>query len=560
MASDEKKVSMRRCQTCGYDLTSLGEWAACPECGPAGEPEDRPLVEMLRIAMPSVVTMTSYTVMQFIDAKMVTHIDPPSPIYIAAQGNGGVAAWLPISFMFGILTVVNTYVSQNLGAGKPERGPAYGWTALWLSGAWAFILIPYGLLIPFIFRQLGHADDIVQIESAYGQILVFGAFLTMATRGLSNYFYGMHRARVVMVAAITGNIVNALANIVLIFGTSGLPHTGFAPLDTIAHGARFIAQTLGIGPMGVTGAAVGTIIGTAVELAIPLSVFLGHRMNERFGTRSAARPDRAAIRDVLKLGWPGGFMMFNEIICWALLLVFLVPMAGKVGAAQRLGVPLDAPDAVAAGKLANTAGWIALRYMHISFMPAIGISIAVTAVVGRCMGMGRPDLAAKRAWLGLRLTLGYMGLCALVFVVFREPLVRFFAASDLDPAQIDELVRVGSLVMIAAAIFQIFDATAITFSGALRGAGDTIWPGVVTVALSWAFIVGGGLLMIELAPRLGSIGPWIGASVYIVLLGLVMLGRFMRGPWRRIELVKPDKAGDAPETASQGPPASPDDA
>ncbi len=529
---------MRRCPTCGCDLSAIGAGGSCPECGAVEESAARPLVEMLRIAMPSVVTMTSYTVMQFIDAKMVAHIDPPSPIYIAAQGNGGVAAWLPISFMFGVLTVVNTYVSQNLGAGRAERGPAYGWTALWLSGAWGLILIPYGLVLPFMFRHLGHADDIVAIESSYGQILVFGAFLTVATRGLSNYFYGMHKAGVVMVAAIVGNVVNALANVVLIFGEAGLPYTGIGVLDAIGQAGRAVAGALGIGAMGVAGAAVGTIVGTAVELAIPLSVFLGHRMNARFATRGAMKPDRAAIRDVLKLGWPGGFMMFNEIICWALLLVILVPLAGKIGAAERLGVAVTSPEAVSAGKLANTAGWIALRYMHVSFMPAIGISIAVTAVVGKCMGMGRPDLAAKRAWLGLRLTLGYMGLCALGFVVFREPLVRFFAPADLDPAQIDELVRIGSLVMVAAAVFQLFDATAITFSGALRGAGDTIWPGVVTVMLSWAFIVGGGLLMIEVAPGLGSVGPWIAASVYIVMLGLVMLGRFLRGPWRRIELVK----------------------
>ncbi len=537
MATDEYKVSMRRCQTCGHDLSALDKDASCPECGPVVVKE-RPLAEMLRIAMPGVVTMTSYTVMQFIDAKMVAHIDPPSPIYIAAQGNGGVAAWLPISFMFGVLTVVNTYVAQNLGAGRSERGPAYAWTALWLSAVWALALVPYGLVLPMIFgmERLGHAPDLVALETSYAQILVFGAFLTIATRGLSNYFYGMHKAGVVMVAAITGNIVNAFANIVLIFGTSGMPHTGLAPLDAIGDACRSVAVAIGLEPLGVAGAAIGTVIGTAIELAIPMTVFLGKRMNDRYATRKAMRPDRAAIRDVIKLGWPGGLMMFNEIICWALLLVFLVPVAGKIGAAERLGVAIDAPAAEQAGKLANTAGWIALRYMHVSFMPAIGISIAVTAVVGKCMGMGRPDLAAKRAWLGLRLTLGYMGLCALLFVIFREPLVRFFA-HDLGPEQIDELVRVGALVMVAAAVFQLFDATAITFSGALRGAGDTIWPGVITVILSWVFIVGGGLLMIELTPELGSIGPWIAASVYIILLGLAMLLRFLKGPWRRIELV-----------------------
>ena len=66
--------------------------------------------------------------------------------------------------------------------------------------------------------------------------------------------------------------------------------------------------------------------------------------------------------------------------------------------------------------------------------------------------------------------------------------------------------------MIAAAVFQVFDAIAISLSGALRGAGDTIWPGVVTIVLSWSCIVLGGHLFIAAAPGLGSVGPWIAAA------------------------------------------------
>ena len=36
-------------------------------------------------------------------------------------------------------------------------------------------------------------------------------------------------------------------------------------------------------------------------------------------------------------------------------------------------------EAIEAGVVANTAGWIGLRYMHVSFMPAVGFSIAMTA-------------------------------------------------------------------------------------------------------------------------------------------------------------------------------------
>ena len=74
-------------------------------------------------------------------------------------------------------------------------------------------------------------------------------------------------------------------------------------------------------------------------------------------------------------------------------------------------------------------------------------------------------------------------------------------------------------------------------SGALRGTGDTVWPGVMTVILSWVCIVFGGHAMIELAPGLGSLGPWMAASFYIMMLGVLFLGRFTRGKWQTIQLV-----------------------
>ena len=78
------------------------------------------LKEFLLIAAPVVATMTSYTLMQFVDKLMVSRISP-DPIYVGAQGNGGLLSFVPIAIAMGLLTVINTYVSQNLGAKTPDH-------------------------------------------------------------------------------------------------------------------------------------------------------------------------------------------------------------------------------------------------------------------------------------------------------------------------------------------------------------------------------------------------------------------------------------------------------
>ncbi len=494
--------------------------------------EPHPLWEMLVIAAPTVITMTSYTVMQFVDAMMVSRIGD-DPVYVAAQGNGGIVVWVMIAAALGLLSVVNTFVSQNLGAGKPERGAAYGWNAVWLSVVGSVLILPAAWLSPVVFEHaMGHEGALLSMESEYAAILVWGAFFTLASRGIAHYFYGMHRPIVVMVSVILANIVNIFLNAVLIFGAEGIDPArlgGEPVLIWFFETASGVAGALGIGALGVPGAAIGTVIGTVVEFLIPMAIFLSPSFNRRFKTWSAWRPSLRHHKDLVRVGWPAGLMFANELICWGVLMAFLL---GRGGAAAG-------EDPV----VHNSAGWIALRYMHMSFMPCVGLSIAVTAIVGKCIGRGRPDLAAARAWLGLKIGILYMGTCALAFVVFREELIGVFIPDDAaDP---DLLLKVGAQVMIAAAVFQVFDALAIIMSGALRGAGDTVFPGLLTVVLSWTCVVGVGALMIVLFPGLGSIGPWVGASLFIILAGLALTWRFAGGKWKSIKLIDPPSPPDS---------------
>ncbi|MCC6285437.1 MAG: MATE family efflux transporter [Phycisphaerales bacterium] len=486
--------------------------------------ERSPLREMLAIALPSVLTMTSYTLMQFVDALMVSRITPRDPVYLAAQGNGGMAMWLLASALLGMLFTINAFVAQNLGAGTPERGAKYAWAAIWMSAAFALLVIPYAAMLPLVFEHvMGHEGDLLRLETQYAQIMALGAFVTTASRGLHQFFYGMHRPGIVLVSAVAGNLVNVFVNWLLIYGVWGAPE------------------------LGVAGAAWGTVAGTCAEFAIPLAAFLGPRLNRELRTRAAWRPDGVIIRDIARVGWPGAAMFANEMVCWGLLMAYLTPKAGRAGFLAGGGAPDLAPVAFDA---ANAAGWTAMRFMHLSFMPAVGISTAVTAIVGRCVGERRIDVAERRAWLGFSLAIGYMATCALGFIFFRRQLVGVFIPDDTPPEALELAIGMGATIMIAAAIFQVFDAAAITFSAALRGAGDTIFTGVATVICSWVIIFGGGLALIALAPGWGVGAPWVAASAYIIALGVLFLWRFVKGPWRTMNLL-----GRAPEAAQE--PAAP---
>jgi len=455
-------------------------------------------------AWPTVITMISYTLMQFVDAIMVAQV---SPVALAAQGSGGIWSFAPMAFLFGTISLVNAFISQSLGAGRHDAVARYAWAGLWVAGlAWLFIMVPWGFALPFIFDALPHGEELVHKETIYGQILAFGSLFALTSKTMSNVFFGLHRPRVITVAAITGNIANALLNYVLIFGEQGIPAWGLPGVP-------------GVPALGIAGAALGTLGGVAVEVLVPLSLLFGRTMHARYGTRSAWRFPRRQVLDLLRVGSPASIQFGNEIVCWA---VFMTVLVGSFGA------------------LHQTAGWAVLRYMHLSFMPAVGFSVAATSLVGRSIGEGRPDLARGRARTAALMATAYMGICALLMVVLREPLLAVFASGEGTSAEdAAEILRIGGAMMICAAVFQVFDAIGIVYSGGLRGAGDTLVPSIVTLIASWSLIVGLGWALVAFVPQLESLGPWIAVAAYLIALGIWMAVRFERGGWMHRRLVKP---------------------
>ena len=264
------------------------------------------LKELLATALPAVVTMASYSVMQFVDKLVASDLGTDE---LAAVGNGGVTAFVPAAVFFGILSLINTFASQNLGAGKPERGAAYMWNGLWLLlFAYALVLLPFASVMPEAFAAmrglfgLSVPDRVTVLEVEYGRILVYGMVFAIAARGLSNFFYGVHRPTVVMVSTITGNAINIMLTFALVFGV----------------------ERIGIPAIGVRGAALATVIGSVIETAIPLALFLSPKYDQTFGTRSQWRLSMSHMRELFKLGWPAGLMWGNEVLCWWIFLTGFV--------------------------------------------------------------------------------------------------------------------------------------------------------------------------------------------------------------------------------------------
>jgi MATE family multidrug resistance protein len=220
------------------------------------------------------------------------------------------------------------------------------------------------------------------------------------------------------------------------------------------------------------------------------------------------RPRRDLMRALLTVGVPSGVQVVAEVVAWTLFTVWIVALFD--------------PATMAANNYT-------FRFMSVSFMPIYGLSTAVTALVGRYIGMGRPDLAARRAHLGFAVAAAYTIACGALFYFGRWWLMGLFSTNP-------QILRAGGMLLVFAAAYQFFDALYIMYNGALRGAGDTFVPAVATGVLCWGITVLGGYAVARWLPALGVAGPWSAAMTYGVILGVLMLVRFNRGRWKLIRL------------------------
>ncbi len=439
---------------------------------------------MLKLAAPMVVTTISFTVMQFVDRFMVSRLGTDA---LAAILPAGFVSFLPSGFAIGTLTGLNTFVSQSLGRGNKKDCSNYFWQTIYMG--FAYFLVVVAIMwpaAPWIFKMMGQPPAVADMEVIYLRIMLYAHILAIVNWSSSQFFMGIHRPIITMGASLCGQVVNVAANYVLIFGKLGFP------------------------AMGIAGAGWGTFIGIAVGAGVNIAVFLSGGINRNFKSRRSLGVDFGKMYDLLKVGLPAGFGLMVNVAFWGMILFGLVGRFGREALAATSAV---------------------LSYTSLSIMPIVGVGTALTAAVGKTIGDGKKTLATKQTRVCLRVALVYMGLVGLCFFVFRNALMAFWSSND-------KVIKAGADILICAAIYQVFHAARIIYSGSLRGAGDTVWLAVVSAAGA-ALILGlGGWLVVKLVPSLEYMGPWIAAAVSIAAVGLANRWRFKSNRWMQIDLFK----------------------
>ena len=434
--------------------------------------------ELFALSIPVIISQGAFAVMIFTDRYFMSQI---SPTHMAAAMGGGVTSFFSISLFIGILSYANALVAQYYGGGQREKCPRVVTQGLILCLLFIPLLMVIAFVVSDIFVLMGHETFQAELEKTYFLLLMACAIFTLCKTCMGSYFSGIGRTKVVMVADTLGVALNIPLSYLLIFGKLGFPE------------------------MGIVGAGIGTIISTFFSLAI-FAFFYWHKSHrELFNVAQSFVYDGAIIRRYVKLGLPSGIEMFLNMAAFNLFLLLF----------QSYGI-------AAAASAAIVFNWDIL-----SFIPMIGLNIAIISLSGRFIGAGEMDKTQQVMAAGFVLGIGYSAILAVLFLFYREPLVGIFISPG---ANYDEIKALSNFMMIGLSSYVMADAIILVASGILRGAGDTRWLMIASVSLHWLMLIGQFIVI-----KVLNYGPKVVWTVFvamIITIAVVYVLRLRGQKWR----------------------------
>jgi MATE family multidrug resistance protein len=462
--------------------------------GPAGGRE------VALLAYPLILGHLSFTAQTFVDRLFLTWYSAEA---MAGAVTGLFAVWALVALFTGTGEYLTTFVAQYFGAGRPARiGPAM-WQGVYFSlAAGALIALLSPLAAPG-FDLAGHDPALRRHEVAYARALMLGSFPVVLMATLSTFFAGRGETRVILHVNLLATLVNMVLDYLLIFGKAGLPE------------------------LGVTGAALGTVLSQAAGAGVYLALMLQRRHRVAYATLAGFRPEPWLVARLVRFGMPTGLQYALEVAAFA---VFMV-IVGRIGTLEL------------------AASGIAFNLNMIVFFPMVGLAIAVSSLVGRYLGAERPELAERAVGSALAMSLVYMSLCGALYVL-GAPLLLAPYAAGADPATFPTVAAIATVLLRFVALYSIFDMLNLIHAAGLRGAGDTVHPMLLTFVLAWiVMLIPAGIGCLRLGA--GVYFAWSMASLYVLLLGLLMRRRFRAGHWKALRVI--EAAPALPETQGVGP-------
>lgn len=429
-------------------------------------------LKTLKLAVPIIFSQVAMVLFGVVDNIM---IGPLGAVPLAGAAFINNIMSIPLVFLIGFSSVISILISQSVGEKKIKQ------TGIWLfSGLISNLVVTVLILVilsaVYLFlHSMGQQEDVVLASKGYFVAMSLSLIPALIFNSFKQFSEGLSKPLGPLVFSYVALLANIFLNWLLIYGHWGLP------------------------AFGLLGAGIGTLLArTLMCMGLIIYVFMTPDFKEHLSEWSSLKNFKTQFKQIKSLGVPSGFQYLFEVGAFAGSGILMGWFGAKTLAAHQ----------------------ISLSMASLTFMVAMGLSIASGVRVGQSVGENDFVKARQIGISSLTLAVGFMSVCGLLFAVFGGRLAQMYISDA-------EVLALASQFLVIVAIFQVFDGAQAVGVGLLRGISDVRIPTAITFIAYW-------IITLPLAYFLGfhtSLGPlgiWMALATGLGMASLALVYRFFK--------------------------------
>ncbi|WP_462176771.1 MATE family efflux transporter [Pseudoalteromonas gelatinilytica] len=440
---------------------------------------------LLKLGIPIILINILQSAYQLTDAFWVGRL--------GAEQVAAVSVSMPVTFLViaigsGLAMAGAILSAQYMGAGQQDKvNHVAAQTMLMVTLTASMLGLAGYVLSPYFLTLLGVEEQVFGDALKFMHVSFIGVVFVFIYAMFQALMRGIGQTKVPLYIVSGTVLLNFVLDPLLIFGFGDF--SGF----------------------GVMGAALATLITQSLAAAIGVWVFLRGRHGIQLKL-SSFKPDWQYMKQAFFLGAPGSVELSARAF-GLIIMSFLVASFGTHTIASY---------------------GVGSNILQMVMIPAMGLSMAVSTLVGQNMGAGNPQRAAQITRLAS--LWGLLGLTSVgvIAYLFAEYLVAFFIPDDESViAGGAEFIRVMCLTWGGIGV-------QLCVVAAFRASGNMLNAMVVSL-LSQCVIQFPAAYILSKHTSLGPQGIWYSFAITNVLVAIITYLWFAAGRWQRTQLTKEDK-------------------
>ncbi len=435
------------------------------------------LKNIIFLSLPMMLTLLLQDAFNLVDMYFVGNLGSSAT---AAVSMSGIIVGLILTAVTGLSFGTLAMISRYVGEGNIEKADNVVMQSFILGLIITLIITPLGYIFaPQMLELLGASKEVVMQGTPYLRITFGGSITIFLTILMFSALRGAGDPISPMIILLISTILNIILDPIMIYGLFGFPR------------------------WGVAGSAAATIVARAIAMIMVLFVMIQEKSIIKLRARDF-RFDFNIMKEIIRIGNPSSI----ELLILNLSTLFLMKIVASFGTT------------------AVAAYGIGMRLNMAVTIPTMGFGFAAATLVGQNLGARKPDRAEKSGWICAGIGTIIMIILTIVFLIFSGNIVSVFNDEF-------EVVEIGTQFIKTMAPTFIFLGLGTTLGRGLNGAGDTVYPMIISIITMLALRIP---LAWYMSTRAGTAGIWKSLALTNAIYGIVITMWFKIGKWKEKEI------------------------